>query len=91
VLAAMNTPTVLSPEVLTQGAGEKFDQDGHLIDEATCRFVRELLNNLEELTLRLGHDMRSRSQSASELKRPRGDIRSMVGSFQQMRDCIMAN
>jgi chromate reductase len=58
VLAAMNTPTVLSPEVLVQGAAEKFDEDGHLVDEATHRFVRELLDNLVELTLRLRHEIK---------------------------------
>jgi chromate reductase len=58
VLAAMNTPTVLKPEVLVRGAREKFDQDGRLIDEATRRFVRELLDNLAGLTLRLRDEVR---------------------------------
>jgi hypothetical protein len=55
---ALNTPTVLKPEMLVRGAGEKFDEDGHLIDETTRRFVQKLLDNLAELTLRLGQEVR---------------------------------
>ncbi len=58
VLRAMNTPVVLSPEVLVQGVREKFDQDGRLVDETTRRFVRELLDNLAELTLRLRYEVK---------------------------------
>lgn len=57
VLAGMNTPVVLNPEVLVRGARDKFDEDGRLVDEATRRFIRELLANLTELTAQLQSDV----------------------------------
>ena len=41
------------PQVLVARAASKFDDDGHLTDETTRRFVRELLVALVEWTLRL--------------------------------------
>ena len=41
------------PQVLVARAASKFDDDGHLTDETTRRFVRELLVALVEWTMRL--------------------------------------
>jgi chromate reductase len=47
------TPALLHPELLVARAAEKFDDQGHLTDEATRERLRELLGALAEWTLRL--------------------------------------
>lgn len=41
------------PEVLVTQAQEKFDANGNLTDKTTCDFLRQLLENLYDWTLRL--------------------------------------
>lgn len=41
------------PEVMIGQAPQKFDQDGNLKDEATAKFIRNLLESLAAWTLRL--------------------------------------
>ncbi|RIK43335.1 MAG: hypothetical protein DCC55_06075 [Chloroflexi bacterium] len=50
VLAYNQMPTVMKPEVLVAEAKERF-VNGRLTDEAACKFIRQLLENLVELTL----------------------------------------
>lgn len=45
-------PMVLKPEVLVSKAGERFDEDGRLIHQATRDFVGQLLESLGDLTRR---------------------------------------
>lgn len=52
VLAATGTYVVLKPEVLVRGVRDKFDDDLRLTDEPTRKFIRQLLENLAEQTLR---------------------------------------
>ena len=44
---------VMSPEVLVADAKEKFDEELRLIDKETKEFIRQLLENLTDLTLML--------------------------------------
>ncbi|MHB9093015.1 MAG: NADPH-dependent FMN reductase [Chloroflexota bacterium] len=53
VLAALNMPALNKPEVLIARAGEKFDAEGHLVDETTRGFVRQLLVAYAEWVRRL--------------------------------------
>lgn len=55
------TYAVLQPEVLVARAREKIDGDGRLKDEATRNFIRELLEALVELTLRLRRERERRA------------------------------
>jgi chromate reductase len=41
------------PEVMIGQAAQKFDQDGNLTDEATAKFIKNLLESLAAWTLRL--------------------------------------
>lgn len=52
VLRAVNVYVVLKPEVLIASAREAFDDDLRLVDEAARGFLRQLLDNLAEETLR---------------------------------------
>lgn len=47
-------PMVPSPEVLVARAEERFDDEGRLVHEGTRKFVRQLLEALAELTVRMG-------------------------------------
>jgi chromate reductase len=53
VLQFTRTPMVLYPEVLIARAAEKFDDEGRLTDEQTRELIRQLLDALHDLTLRL--------------------------------------
>ena len=53
VLFALNSQPVNKPEMLVARAAEKFDSDGHLIDETTRTFLRDLLFALKDKTLRV--------------------------------------
>jgi len=54
VLVYMNTFTVNKPEVFISNAAGKFDAEGELTDEATARFITELLVSLQNLKKRVG-------------------------------------
>jgi chromate reductase len=54
VLVFMNTFTVNKPEVFINMAAGKFDAQGELTDEATKKFVGDLLVSLQKLAARLG-------------------------------------
>jgi len=49
LLAYNDCPMVMEPEVLVGHVDEKVDHDGHITDEETLDFVRELLGNLAGL------------------------------------------
>jgi chromate reductase len=67
VLAATGTHVILKPEILVSRAQRKFDGEGRLTDEATRRFVRELLKALADWTLRLcGQNLRSAKERQGE-------------------------
>ncbi|GBD29538.1 NAD(P)H-dependent FMN reductase [bacterium HR32] len=53
VLAYLETYPLNRPEVLVTHARDKFDADGHLVDQATRARVRELLVALRDWTRRL--------------------------------------
>ena len=52
-LVYSNTYAVLMPEVLVANAKEKFDEGLRLTDEGTRKFMRQLLDNLSDLTVML--------------------------------------
>lgn len=54
VLVYMNTFTVNKPEVFIGTAQAKFNAEGELTDEATAKFITELLVALQKLQTRLG-------------------------------------
>ena len=54
VLVYMNTFTVNKPEVFISNAAGKFDAEGGLADEATAKFITELLVSLQNLKKRVG-------------------------------------
>ena len=54
VMVFLNMFPVNQPEVMIGNAGEKFDKDGDLTDEATRVFIRQLLQNLVHWTHRSG-------------------------------------
>lgn len=49
ICAALEMPLVPSPEVLVANAKQKFDASGHLTDENSRKFLKELLEGLAEL------------------------------------------
>ncbi|MEM3880627.1 MAG: NAD(P)H-dependent oxidoreductase [Candidatus Bathyarchaeia archaeon] len=53
VLVTLNMHPINRPEVMVPLAGEKFDEDGRLIDEKTRAKIRELLENLVAWTRKL--------------------------------------
>lgn len=53
VLTYNNCQAVLRPEVLVGRAHEKFDEQGQLNDEVTTKLIRQLLDNLLDLSSRL--------------------------------------
>jgi len=50
----MNTFTVNKPEVFISSAQAKFNAQGELTDEATARFITDLLLAAQNLKKRLG-------------------------------------
>ena len=56
MMVFLNMFPVNQPEVMIGNAGEKFDEQGNLTDEATKDFIRQLLQNLVEWTNRHGED-----------------------------------
>ena len=54
VLVFMNTFTVNKPEVFISNAAAKFNAQGELTDEATAKFMVDLLVSLQNLKARLG-------------------------------------
>lgn len=50
----LNMYPVNRPEVFVAFAAKKFDENGRLLDEDAKKFMRELLENLVEHTLKLG-------------------------------------
>ena len=54
VLVFMNTFTVNKPEVFIGNAQAKFNAEGELTDEATAKFITDLLVSLQKLATRLG-------------------------------------
>ena len=55
ILTHVGALTLGKPEVLVGRAEQVFDAQGHLIDSTTCGFLRDLLTNLAEWTLRVSH------------------------------------
>ena len=53
VLVFMNTFTVNKPEVFIANAQTKFDAQGELTDEATAKFIGDLLVSLQKLATRV--------------------------------------
>jgi chromate reductase len=49
ILVALDMPVVAQPEVMIGNASRKFDQNGVLVDEDTCEFIRKLLVALVRL------------------------------------------
>ena len=54
MMVFLNMFPVNQPEVMIANAAEKFDQEGNLTDEATKKFIRQLLENLVSWTQRIG-------------------------------------
>ena len=54
ILVYMNTFTVNKPEVVIGNAQAKFDAQGELTDEATAKFIADLLVSLRNLKQRVG-------------------------------------
>jgi chromate reductase len=53
ILSSINAMVLNRPQVLIGGAGQRFDADGRLTDEATRKFVAQLLTGLADWTRRL--------------------------------------
>lgn len=51
----LNMFPINQPEVMIGNASERFDAQGNLTDETTKKLIRQLLQNLVEWTLRIGH------------------------------------
>jgi len=56
MMVFLNMFPVNQPEVMIGNAGEKFDEQGNLTDEATREFIRQLLVNLVAWTNRISED-----------------------------------
>lgn len=54
VLVFMNTFTVNKPEVFISSCASKFNAQGELTDEATAKFIGDLLVSLQKLKTRVG-------------------------------------
>lgn len=54
ILVYMNTFTVNKPEVFIGNAASKFNAQGELTDEATAKFITDLLVSLQALKKRVG-------------------------------------
>ncbi|HEY0420220.1 MAG TPA: NAD(P)H-dependent oxidoreductase [Acetobacteraceae bacterium] len=53
VLANVNGLVLPQPQVMIGSAGQRFDAEGNLTDEATRKFVADLLTRLKDWTLKL--------------------------------------
>ena len=49
----LNMYPVNQPEVMISNAAQRFDREGNLIDETTATLIKDLLQKLADLTLRL--------------------------------------
>jgi chromate reductase len=49
----LNMYAVNQPEVMIGNASQRFDQQGNLIDDVTANLIKQLLQNLADLTLKL--------------------------------------
>ncbi|HKO95680.1 MAG TPA: NAD(P)H-dependent oxidoreductase [Pyrinomonadaceae bacterium] len=54
MMVFLNMFPINQPEVMIGNAHERFDAAGNLTDEATKKFIRQLLQNLVEWTRRIG-------------------------------------
>jgi chromate reductase len=54
VFVFLNMFPINQPEVMIGNAAERFDAEGHLTDETTTDFIRQLLKTLVEWTRRIG-------------------------------------
>lgn len=54
IMVFLNMFPINQPEVMIGNAATRFDQEGNLTDEATQKFIRQLLQNLVAWTKRLG-------------------------------------
>ncbi len=54
IFVFLNVFPVNQPEVLISNAPQHFDAEGNLTDETTKKFMRQLLQNLVDLTRRIG-------------------------------------
>jgi chromate reductase len=54
VLVFLNTFTVNKPEVFISNAATKFNAEGELVDDATAKFIGDLLVSLQKLKTRVG-------------------------------------
>ncbi len=53
IMSGLNVYMVNLPHVYVGGAAQKFDAAGKLTDQATADFIKQLLENLRDLTLKL--------------------------------------
>src|SRR5687767_9883171 len=54
MMVFLNMFPINQPEVMIGNAAERFDSQGNLTDDATKKFIRQLLQNLVEWTRRIG-------------------------------------
>jgi len=54
MMVFLNMFPINQPEVMIGNASERFDSQGNLTDDATKKFIRQLLQNLVEWTRRIG-------------------------------------
>ena len=53
IMSGLNVYVVNLPHVYVGGAAQKFDANGKLTDQASRDFIKQLLENLRDLTLKL--------------------------------------
>jgi chromate reductase len=53
IMSGLNVYVVNLPHVYIGGAAQKFDAGGKLTDQASRDFIKQLLENLRDLTLKL--------------------------------------
>lgn len=63
MMVFLNMFPINQPEVMIGNAGEKFDDEGNLIDETTRGFIRQQLENLVAWTRRIAEDPQKMEQS----------------------------
>ena len=54
MMVFLNMFPINQPEVMIGNCSERFDAEGNLTDDATKEFIRQLLKNLVEWTIRIG-------------------------------------
>jgi chromate reductase, NAD(P)H dehydrogenase (quinone) len=62
IMVFLNMFPINQPEVMIGNAGEKFDEQGNLTDEATKKIIGQLLQNLVDWTNRVGRAEKGASQ-----------------------------